>query len=160
MSDYRIVVEVNKRKSGKSASPTTPSEPGVDKPTKPSEPNDGGAKDPSLLQLASAVRNPGQALIKLARNTAVGVAVTVAGKAAMDIASATIDIGATESGDYAMQMVFNNFKSTLSAIGRPIGTAFTYMKKEAEIERVNKRHAMARELMGTADLGGEGTRGA
>ncbi len=162
MSEYRIVVEVKQPKASDKA--TTASKDGTTKtnnevtsPKNKGNQNGDRKKSPSAQTIASMVRNPTSALMHLGKSVPFIGAAIVASQVAVQATDYGMDISSTLTGDYSGKMKWDNFKGTMKAVLNPVQSALSYGRWEAERYKANVSQSLQRELMGTADLGGEGT---
>lgn len=162
MSEYKITVEVKSAKqsekatkASKGGTPKTNNE--VTSPKNKSTQEGSKNHSVSAQTIASMVRNPASALRTLGKSIPYIGAAIVAGQIATQVTDYALDISSTLTGDYSAKMQWNNFKGALKAVTNPIQSALSYGKWEAERYRANVSQSLQRELMGVADLGGEGT---
>lgn len=150
--DHRIIVELNATGTPEKTVPDiskTPTEPDKEKTS----------STISVQSVISIAKNPAGALLgKVAQSVPIVATVLAVVAVGVQITSDSIAFSTMKSGDYGLQMGFNNLKTQTANFFAPISYGVNSAKQQTEADIFNKMQEYNRELMGIADINTYGKR--
>jgi hypothetical protein len=154
MIDHEIVVHVDSANGGFST-PSNPTAPTPSVETSVAPDKETKTSTISAQSVISAVKNPiGTAFGKLTSAVPWVVAVVAVANVANNIATTSLNMISTATGDSSGEMAYSNFKIGFGHVMNPVSYGMALWKQQLEVDRQNKSMAQQRILLGNGDVNG------